>query len=304
MPGNCKLLVGLTLAVVLWSAAAARGQNAPDAKVLPAPPDITAEPSLDPQAAACPIGAPESDDVVPPNGEGHPRLHRLMQLLRSRTASSETPTCSPWQESWNEHPWGIGWFVGGVQGSPLIDDWVGMDRGFLLGVRGDCDFSEHLGGAIRLGFGSADIYDSDRAVHARALADTAAGLTPASPFWGGTEHRSADLFQGDADVLYYPWGDTRWRPYVTAGIGATHVHFFDRLDVSEKQWMFSVPVGLGLKYLWTDRLALRLECLDDIALGTGGISTVQDVSLTAGIELRLGGARRLYWPWDPGRQYW
>ncbi len=101
-----------------------------------------------------------------------------------------------------------------------------------------------------------------------------------------------------------PLGRSALRPYFTIGLGATNVRFTDAFAQEYRLLAFSMPVGIGVKYLWTERLALRVDCTDDIAIGVGNIDTLHDVSLTAGMELRFGGARQLYWPWSPGRNYW
>ena len=36
----------------------------------------------------------------------------------------------------------------------------------------------------------------------------------------------------DLDLLYYPWGDTQWRPYLLIGLGTARVDFIDRLSVT------------------------------------------------------------------------
>ena len=42
------------------------------------------------------------------------------------------------------------------------------------------------------------------------------------------------LFQWDIDFLYYPWKETRLRPYVMAGIGLTDINFTNKLNNSDR----------------------------------------------------------------------
>ena len=192
-----------------------------------------------------------------------------------------------------------------VQGTPIIDDWVGMNQGFLGGYRLGWDHDEHWGAEMRFAFGSVALYDSARAKQAQWDADTKAGYRPDSPWrWRFDRRRDADLFQWDVDLIYYPWGDPNWRPYLMVGMGTTSLRFMDRLSDERHQAVFSMPIGMGIKYLWSDRMALRLDLTDDIAFGTNTISTMQNTSLTAGVEVRLGGTQRAYWPWNPSRHYW
>jgi hypothetical protein len=118
------------------------------------------------------------------------------------------------------------------------------------------------------------------------------------------ETRNAWLTTWDLDLLVYPWGDTRLRPYFVFGMGVANEHFDDRLMLEHKLLALAVPVGIGAKYIWTDRLAVRVEFADDVAIGANQIQTLQDLSLTFGLELRFGGARHVYWPWTAGKEYW
>ena len=61
---------------------------------------------------------------------------------------------------------------------------------------------------------------------------------------------------------------------------------------------------MGVKYLCNERLCLRLDLIDDIAFRTDQLQTQQNLSLTAGVELRFGGSHKVYWPWDLGREFW
>ena len=49
---------------------------------------------------------------------------------------------------------------------------------------------------------------------------------------------------------------------------------------------------------------MRLECCDDVIFaGNAGFNTSNDVSLTGSLEIRFGGSRKNYWPWNPGGQH-
>ena len=170
----------------------------------------------------------------------------------------------------------------------------GFDGGWRLGW----DFDPDFGLETRFAFSTMQLYDSASAVVAMETHDQATGQAPI------IADRNAELFQWDVEVLYYPCGETRLRPYILAGMGMSNIYFTDRLDTSYQTTSLSLPIGLGLKYLCNEHLSLRLDLLDDIALSSNHVEVQQNVSLTAGIELRFGGSRKVFWPWDPGREFW
>jgi hypothetical protein len=215
-------------------------------------------------------------------------------------------------ESWLYRPFSAGWFMGMVQGSPLVHDGrdasgdfrggVGQQRGFFGGYRLGWDFDYYWGCETRFGFGSIELFDTAAAKQAQQLRD--AHLAPA--IRNRYEHRrDTDLFVWDLDLLYYPWGDATWRPYLMIGLGTTHVNFEDRMGHTWKDTVFGMPLAVGLKYRCNDWLALRFEIADNMAFGGGsGLETLHNLSITGGMEVRFGGTRKAYWPWNPGRYYW
>ena len=220
-------------------------------------------------------------------------------LARLKVASEPVPWAN-----WSEHPISVGCFAGVVNGGPLIEDWVGTTTGFIGGWRLGWDFDPSFGAEMRMAFGAPQLYDSYRADQALTALDNANGLPANDPARARYDHRSASLFQWDVDILYYPWAETRLRPYFLTGMGVTNIAFSDRLAQNYQITCLSLPVGLGVKYLCSERLAVRVDLLDDIAFSTDHLQTQQNLSLTAGVELRFGGSRKVYWPWDAGRSFW
>jgi hypothetical protein len=194
--------------------------------------------------------------------------------------------------------------MGMVQGSSLIDDWVAGEQGFFGGYRLGWDYDHYWGCEMRLGFGNVALCDSRRAKNAQEAADDAQGLAPDDPFrrrFDGRRDGTTTLW--DVSLLYYPWGDAAWRPYLMAGLGVARIEFIDRLSTRYRESVFGMPLAVGAKYRCNERLALRLELADNIGFGDR-LNTVHHVSLTGGVELRFGGTRVAYWPWAPGRHYW
>ena len=108
----------------------------------------------------------------------------------------------------------------------------------------------------------------------------------------------------DVHLLRYPWGDSRWRLYASVGLGLANVRFTDNQDTQFNEVLLHVPVGCGLKYFYKKWCALRIDVMDNIAIGKGGVNDLHNVSLTGGIEVHFGGWRRAYAPWNPSFHYW
>jgi len=210
------------------------------------------------------------------------------------------------QESWSFRPFSIAGVFGLVQGSPLIDDWIRENQGVLGGVQLGWDTTPYWGFETRFAWAKVEVIDSDRAIAAQIAKDDAAGLSPTDPLRDRFDGRRYNrVFFWDAHALYYPWGDSAIRPYLMLGLGATAMSFVDRTDVSYKDTLFTLPFGVGLKYRMNDFLAARVEAADFMAFGGGQtLELIHNVTVIGGLEVRFGGRRRAYWPWNPGRHYW
>jgi hypothetical protein len=184
--------------------------------------------------------------------------------------------------SWLNRPLGAGWFAGFMQGSHPILGLVGQHGGFFGGYRFTWDYDYYYGLEARLGGG-------------------AIGLK-----YPGYDYPTAtsDLYVADINLLYYPLGDARWRPFVSLGLGTTKISFYDREDAYYGGVLVSLPFGVGLKYRWREWLALRCDIMDNLAFGRGPFNTMNNVSYTGGVEIRFGGLRKTYYPWHPSRQIW
>lgn len=122
---------------------------------------------------------------------------------------------------------------------------------------------------------------------------------PNDPAIQQLNNRSTIFLFWDVDLLYYPWGDYRWRPYFLIGIGTSQVHYMDLFYYYYDHSLLTVPIALGVKYRWNDRIALRLELNDTIVFSDHGADTLDCLSLTFGVEMRFGGTQKSYWPWNP-----
>jgi hypothetical protein len=104
--------------------------------------------------------------------------------------------------------------------------------------------------------------------------------------------------------MYYPWGDSWFRPYWRWGIGATELDYPTDSGSLRDETLWTFPIGIGIKYPMRRWLAARAELTDHWAIGNRGVSTQHNVSLSLGLEWRFGAHPRSYWPWHPSRHIW
>ena len=186
-----------------------------------------------------------------------------------------------WDSSWLNRPLHFDAFLGVAFGDKITSHVHQRDTAF---------------GGYRLGWD----YDHYWGAEAR-IVGSHFELVDASTITNGDY---SDLVYGDLNLLYYPWGDARWRPYVSLGMGLTYAHLIDDLNRSINNTMFSMPFGMGVKYRVKDTITWRFDVTDNLSFGSGPVRTMNNVSLTGGVELHFGGRRRSYWPWNPSRHLW
>ena len=111
-------------------------------------------------------------------------------------------------------------------------------------------------------------------------------------------------FFWDLHLLRYPWGDSRWRPFASVGIGTTNFRFTDSTGTHFNEYVVHFPISFGMKYYHRKWLVFRVDVLGNIAIGGRGLNTMRNVSLTGGAEIHFGDWRRGYYPWNPPTMYW
>lgn len=174
---------------------------------------------------------------------------------------------------WRAQPFSISGFGGATNGGPIIRGHVDQLPSAYAGVNFGWDYDHFWGIEKRLGFGALNLISPQ---HQRL--DPGLSVT------------------GEYRLMYYPLGDTRWRPFFTAGLGWSDFYFIDDFHHRHIDTLFLFPYGVGLKYLWTDRLAFRIDLIDELTLSSTQTSTFHYVALTAGLEFRYG-KRLLNLPW-------
>ena len=177
--------------------------------------------------------------------------------------------------SWRNRPLYVSLFTGGLIGDNLQEGLISQGGGFFAGGRFGGDFDHYWGVETRLAFSDLNLTYAD----------------------GTGNGQSRDAFF-DVDLLYYPWGDSRWRPYLTAGLGMASYRFQTRAGTRISASAMELPFGGGVKYLFTPNVALRFDLIDNFTFAGGSrVDSLHNISFTGGIEFRFGGRRTSYGSW-------
>jgi hypothetical protein len=175
---------------------------------------------------------------------------------------------------WRTQPFAISGFAGATNGSPIIRGHVNELPSAYAGANFSWDYDHYWGLEKRLGFGALNLTNAA----GQRLPETGLNIT------------------GEYRLMYYPLGDARWRPFITAGVGWSTLEFFDDFHHRHIDALLFFPYGVGLKYLWNDHWALRIDLIDELTLSGNQTSTFHYVALTAGLEFRYG-KKLLNLPW-------
>ena len=176
--------------------------------------------------------------------------------------------------SWANRPFFVDGYTGALFGWNLTEN-LNQTHGTISGVRLGWDFEHFWGTQFGLGFGSSDTDPDGREVAIRLA---------------------------DVSVLYYPWGDSRWRPYTGMGLGVGKYSFLDENALSVDEFAMQIPVSLGVKYAFRPWCALRLDATNYFVLPANELKFINQLALTLGVEVRFGGRRRSYFPYSPSIQ--
>ncbi|WP_254508615.1 porin family protein [Anatilimnocola floriformis] len=168
--------------------------------------------------------------------------------------------------SWLAAPYSAGFFVGGIGGAMLVDNQLEQSIGGTFGLRFGVDYDHRWGLEKRFGFAEMGVFDVLE--HQRQI---------------------VNLEMGDIDLLFYPWGDTRWRPYMSGGAGLSHFNYESDSGRRIDRLLFGLPFGMGVKYFWSEGISIRAELIDNLMLGAHELSTMNNISVAAGIEFRYSG---------------
>jgi hypothetical protein len=177
--------------------------------------------------------------------------------------------------SWLNRPYYVGAFGGTWDGDTLIGGSAEQESGFFGGYWLGKDLNHYWGSELR-----ASLF------YVNTVLDR------------GTRVVESRNVVGDVNLLYYPWGDSRWRPYGSIGLGFAGFHYVNAGDLAIDHTGPSLPIGLGVKYLCRNWLAFRLDLKDNIVFGGNGINATNNWSIVAGAEVHWGSKSSIrYFPW-------
>ncbi|HET6879749.1 MAG TPA: hypothetical protein VFI31_06330 [Pirellulales bacterium] len=221
-----------------------------------------------------PQAMPESADFPGP-------FEHLPQQMIPRSKLRKQPMM---RESWLFHPFNFSVFEGALFATPPIAPQFNTAVSYFTGFRIGWDYATHFGGETRFGFSKVFLLDATRSV----------------------EVGSQQIFYFDSNLLIYPFGDTRWRPFLSLGTGLADVLIVDNAGLRIHPGAFNMPMGFGIKYRYGPRIAFRADFRDNLTFsGAGGLRTLNNIEAVGGIEFHFGGGnRRSYWPWNPSHHWW
>jgi len=182
------------------------------------------------------------------------------------------------KDSWLRAPLGIEKFTGIINTDEPIHHQIHNGLGDLFGIRAAWDFAPRLGLEQRLGYVRSTLNDT---LH---------------PFLPSHEN----FWFCDTNLMIYPRGDTRFRPFAMVGLGLVNVGFIDDRSVSWNQTLLTFPFGVGLKYRIDDRNALRIDVSDTVVYGSAaggdGAGTMHNVAVLFAYQRRFGWPHKNYFP--------
>lgn len=270
-------------------------EGSPSADQLPefSPMDEPMPPAPRDMAEALTDGPPDSLDAYAPNhaADGPPLegsedffpcwrwLGLRHYTTHGRNAGMGVPLVGT---SWLNRPYYAGIELGPMWISEAPQAHVSEDLDLLGGVYIGDDWDYYWGGELAAERATPELINSTQ----RAV------------------DRGDRMWIWSASMLYYPWGDSLYRPYWRCGIGAMEIDWptDDGHRRDEALWAF--PIGVGIKYPFRRWLAVRAEFGDTIGIGNSGVATQHDLALSFAVEWRIGAHPRSYWPWNPSRHIW
>ena len=222
------------------------------------------------------------DDRGPPPPSYRPIIEWL-HLRHSYTHGRHVGLGQPLVgSSWLNRPYYFGGDLGNLWMTRGVAEAVGRDVDAFGGIFLGADWDYYWGNELAFHWSTPEL------VNSRAP----------------TANRADSLFLWSYSLMYYPWGDSKIRPYWRWGIGNTRVDFPLDDGTRHGEWLLTFPIGMGVKWPVQRRLAARAELTDQLACSSNGVPTLNNVTLTVGIEWRFGARPRSYWPWHPSRHIW
>jgi hypothetical protein len=253
----------------------------PTLLTIPGDADVTSDSAASEFEAA--IGPEPEGAVEMPESDSYFSKLKWLGLRHSSTSGRNAGMGVPLTgTSWLNRPYYVGGNIGTVWLTRPINSDLTNDIDMFGGVFAGCDWDHYWGTELAVNRATPEIINENRR---RAK-------------------RGDSLMEETVSLMYYPWGDSLFRPYWRFGIGATEIDYPTDGGHRRDETLWTFPIGIGLKYPFRRYLAARAEFTDQLALGNEGVSTQHDLTLTFGLEWRFGARPRSYWPWNPSRHIW
>jgi hypothetical protein len=243
---------------------------------------------IPPPASAEPIGT----DLYPPEFGDPSQWQQTVHPLFAESWFSNNDPNDPLRHrgigqplvgtSWRNRPIYFGTFVGGIMMDDLVSNQIYQNDTTFLGARLGYDFDHFWALEGRWAFARPDLADGE-----------------GNPYFPASRNNFADV-----SLVYYPLGDTRWRPYLSAGLGFQTFRFNDIDGQRISEAALQIPLGFGVKYFFSPWFTLRFDFTDNLSVGNERLSGMHNISLMAGAEFRFGGRRPSYFPWHNNTTYW
>lgn len=184
--------------------------------------------------------------------------------------------------SWLNRPYSFGVETGGLLMASRISSNNTRNNDVLAAVNLGWDWDHYWGTQFRVAWSTPELSSSVPSTNAA----------------------SNNVLLYDLSLMYYPWGDSRVRPYYRFGLGLTDIDFINPAGVREDATLLSMPIGVGIKYQTRRWVALRAEAVDYITWGQNSASDMQNFTLTFGVECRYGGRPSSAWSSPTQRGAW
>jgi outer membrane beta-barrel protein len=198
-------------------------------------------------------------------------------------------------KSWLDHPYYFGGFAGSMSGTELVSNLIKQQNGGSGGLIFGYNFNDYWGLESRLHFTALGIRDTD---YARQLIGE---LYPDVVLLPTTRTNQLTIF--DVGVQYYPLGNAKWRPYFKSGLGIGRQTFTDSFGNRQSSDLLTMPLGLGMRYWWNERLAIQMDLTDNVIFASGSAKTQNNFAFTVGLTFAFGTGKRQhpvhYWPATP-----
>lgn len=180
--------------------------------------------------------------------------------------------------TWQRFPLYFEKFTGIIRANEPVHDQIHNGTGNLFGGRWGWDVARYVGVETRLGYVRTTLNDT---------------LHPLIP-----SHEN--LLFWDADLMFYPLGDTKWRPFAMLGLGLVDLGFIDDRGRQWHQDLITMPFSVGIKYRLDNLNAVRFEVSDIVIFGNNhggnGQHVMHNVAVLFAYERRFGLPHRSYFP--------